>query len=243
MKFCGTAGHCRRSAEAPRCSSLDRVGHGGAAERHAAAHNARRLARRDGGIEHAAAGLAAELNPAIIAAARRLAGDPEAAQLPLLLADREQVVGEALEDAVQRPAPKSLLVGVELVRGRRVAAVLGRAALQVTEAPQRPAANARGVVRGVLCAGQAAAALREDSDATILIVARSELDSPSEAADLASAKAAGEIHTVNAATAVAAVDAPSRLPQDPVLQRVASSHKGTARQLLLGGVWHHVRHL
>mmetsp|Transcript_64782 Transcript_64782/g.166736 ORF Transcript_64782/g.166736 Transcript_64782/m.166736 type:complete len:245 (+) Transcript_64782:82-816(+) len=217
--------------------------HARAAEGHATTGDAWRVAGGDRAVDHAAAALGAALDAPIIAPA--VGGGeagPQAAELALLLADGAEVVGDAREAAVAGDAPHRLLVHVELVLRGLARAVVRGPALQVAEAAQGAAADARGVVRRELEAVQAAAALRRGRDAAVLVPAARELDHAPAAADLAEAEAAGQVQGVDAAARAAAVEAPRGLPKDLLLQRIPRALQLIALQLVCGDVWDQVRH-
>jgi len=170
--------------------SLDRIlRHVRTAQSRATADNSWRVSCGDGAIQDAAAALGTALDPPVVAAARRLKAEPQAAALSLLLAARGDVVAATLEAAVQGPAPQRLLVRVELVLCRHARAVILGPGLKVAHAAEGAATDARGVVRWDLKAEQAATALCGESTTSVLIPATRRLCCASDATDFSCAEA------------------------------------------------------
>jgi len=213
------------------------------AERSPAAHDAGSVPGWNGAIENAAATLRVKLDPTVVAAGCRSYLRPQAAQLPLVVANWGDVVGDSLEAEVARYAPKRLLVGVELVFGRGTFAVIHGPALKVGAAPQRAAANAGGVVDRALEAREAAAALGRGGEAAVLVPTTGEFQSASQAADLPEAEAAGKIHAVRATATAAAIAAPKGIRQDPLLQGVPRALQLFAFRALAGAAGDVLRHV
>lgn len=223
--------------------SLGRIWQVRATDGRTAADDSGRFPRRDRAVHNSAAALTAELDPPVVAAARRLKAQPQAAALPLLLAARAEVIAETLEAAVQRPTPQCLLVGVELVLRRHTRAIVYGLVLDVAQATEGPTADPRCVVRRELEAEQTAAALRRERGASVLVPAPRRLRSASDAADFARAEARGEIQPVDAAAPVHAIHAPRGVGQNFVLQGIARTNQRRAADLIGGrGIGDEVRH-
>jgi hypothetical protein len=217
----------------PYSASLDGVlRHVRAAQCRATADDSWCVACGNRPIQDAAAALGAALDPPIVATARRLKAQPQAATLSLLGAARRDVVAAALEAAVQGPTPQRLLVSVELVLCRHARAVFLGSCLKVAHATKGTDADARCVVRWDLKAEQAATTLRGEGATSVLVPTTRRLCGASDATDFSRAEARREIHAINATSGIAAVNAPRGLREDLVLQCVARTFQCRSPHLL-----------
>jgi len=217
----------------PYSASLDGcLRHVRAAQCRATADDSWRVSCGDGAVQDAAAALGAALDPPIVATARRLKAEPQAAALSLLGAARRDVVAAALEAAVQGPAPQRLLVSVELVPRCHARAIFLGPRLEVAHATEGTDTDARRVVRRDFKAEQAAAALSGEGAASVLVPTARRLRGASDATNFSCAEARREIHAIDATACVAAVDAPSSLCENLVLQCVARAFQRRSPHLV-----------
>jgi len=163
---------------------------------------------RDGAIGDHTAVLSAVLYPPFITAACRLQVYPKATELSLIRPTGLSVIGDTLVAITAGPAKHCFLQRVQLILGCDAAAVIKCPVLNVAATPCAEATNSRCVVNWEFHSSDAAAALVVGRDAPVLVITICELQGATNAADLAGAKTARQIHAVDSTSTITAITTP-----------------------------------